>query len=47
MPDYPVAHDSPIAYNQTEQWSMDGGTTEAHIPLSALGPILRQQYLST
>jgi hypothetical protein len=42
MPDYPVAHDDPINYTPAVmQWSMDGGAVEAHIPLSALAPILR------
>ncbi|PRC52474.1 mannan-binding protein, partial [Mycobacterium sp. ITM-2017-0098] len=26
------------------QWSMDGGTVEAHIPLSALAPVLRPEF---
>ena len=42
MPDYPVGHDEPINFTTgTMQWYMDGGTVQAHIPLSALGPILR------
>jgi hypothetical protein len=42
MPDYPVGHDEPINFTTgTMQWYIDGGTVEAHIPLSALGPVLR------
>lgn len=42
MPDYPVAHDEPIDFTTGAlQWSMDGGTVRAHIPLSALSGILR------
>jgi hypothetical protein len=42
MPDYPVGHDEPINFSTgTMQWYMDGGTVQAHIPLSALGPVLR------
>jgi hypothetical protein len=42
MPDYPVGHDEPINFTTgTMQWYMDGGTVQAHIPLSALGPVLR------
>ncbi|MEN4447096.1 mannan-binding family protein [Mycobacterium sp. SM3041] len=44
MPDYPVGHDSPIQYDQLQQWSMDGGTVEPHIPLTALASILRPEY---
>lgn len=41
MPDYPVGHDEPISFNPGAlQWFMDGGTVEAHIPLSALGSVL-------
>ena len=47
LPDYPVGHDSPIQYGQLEQWSMDGGTVEPHIPLSALSAILRPQFGGT
>lgn len=43
MPDYPVGNDAPVPYNQ-KQWSMDGGNVQAHIPLSALAPILRPEY---
>lgn len=42
MPDYPVGHDEPIDFSPgAQQWYMDGGTVEAHIPLSALGSVLR------
>jgi hypothetical protein len=42
MPDYPVGHDEPVNFTTgTMQWSMDGGTVQAHIPLSALGSVLR------
>ncbi len=42
MPDYPVAHDEPINFTPgVMQWFMDGGTVQAHIPLSALSPVLR------
>jgi hypothetical protein len=42
MPDYPVGHDEPINFTTgTMQWYIDGGTVQAHIPLSALGPVLR------
>jgi hypothetical protein len=42
MPDYPVGHDEPINFTPgAMQWSMDGGAVEAHIPLSALGSVLR------
>lgn len=44
MPDYPVAHDTPIQYGQLQQWSMDGGIVEPHIPLAVLSPILRPEY---
>lgn len=45
MPDYPVAHDYPIDYSAGARvWSMDGGTVEAHIPISAVAPILRPGY---
>ena len=34
--------DEPINFTTaTMQWYMDGGTVQAHIPLSALGPVLR------
>ena len=42
MPDYPVGHDEPINFTPgIMQWYMDGGTVQAHIPLSALAPVLR------
>ncbi|ODR06465.1 mannan-binding protein [Mycobacterium sherrisii] len=42
MPDYPVAHDEPINFSPgLPQWFMDGGTVQAHIPLAALGSVLR------
>jgi hypothetical protein len=45
MPDYPVAHDDPINYTPgVMQWSMDGGTVVAHIPLTALAPILSPRF---
>lgn len=45
MPDYPVARDSPIDFTPAVmQWSMDGGTVQARIPLAALSPILRAEY---
>lgn len=44
MPDYPVGHDSPVQYAQPEQWSMDGGAVEPHIPLSALSAVLRPEF---
>lgn len=45
MPDYPVAHDTPLDFTPgIMQWSMDGGTVQAHVPLSVLGPILRPEF---
>lgn len=44
MPNYPVGHDSPIQYNQAQQWSMDGGTVEPHIPLAALSSVPRPEF---
>ncbi len=42
MPDYPVAHDEPLNFTPgVMQWYMDVGTVQAHIPLAALGPVLR------
>ena len=42
MPDYPVSHDEPIDFTPgIMQWYMDGGTVQAHIPLSALASVLR------
>ncbi len=43
MPDYPVAHDSPIQYEEW-QWSMNGGVVQVHIPLAVLSPILRPAF---
>jgi hypothetical protein len=48
MPDYPVAHDEPINFTPgVMQWSMDGGTVEAHIPLAALSSVLRAKFGGT
>ena len=48
MPDYPVSRDAPIDFTPGRmQWSMDGGTVQAHIPLSALAPVLRPEYGGT
>ncbi|MBB3605340.1 hypothetical protein FHT40_005024 [Mycolicibacterium sp. BK556] len=48
MPDYPVAHDTPIDYTAgIMQWSMDGGAVQAHIPLAALSSVLRPQFGGT
>lgn len=45
MPDYPVARDTPVDYTPgVMQWSMDGGTVQAHIPLTALGSVLAPDY---
>lgn len=45
MPDYPVAHDTPLDYTPgIMQWSMDGGTVQAHVPLTALAAILRPEF---
>jgi Protein of unknown function (DUF3298)/Mannan-binding protein len=45
MPDYPVAHDTPLDFTPgMMQWSMDGGTVQAHIPLTALTSILRPEF---
>lgn len=45
MPDYPVARDRPTDFTPgIMQWSMDGGTVQAHIPLAALAPILRPEF---
>jgi len=42
MPDYPVGHDEPLDFTPgVMQWFMDGGTVQAHIPLSALASALR------
>ncbi len=45
MPDYPVARDHPINFTPgVMHWSMDGGTVQAVIPLSALSTILRPEF---
>ncbi|MCV7154304.1 mannan-binding family protein [Mycolicibacterium pyrenivorans] len=45
MPDYPVGRDRPTDFTPgVMQWSMDGGTVQARIPLSALGPVLRPEF---
>lgn len=45
MPDYPVGRDRPTDFTPgIMQWSMDGGTVQAHIPLAALAPILRPEF---
>ena len=45
LPDYPVAHDTPLNYDPlTMQWSMDGGNVQVHVPLSALAGVLKPQY---
>ncbi|GAB3216957.1 mannan-binding protein [Mycolicibacterium hippocampi] len=45
MPDYPVGRDSPTNFTPgVMQWSMDGGTVQAHIPLAALAPVLRPEF---
>ncbi|MDG4663589.1 mannan-binding family protein [Mycobacterium sp. 236(2023)] len=45
MPDYPVGRDSPTNFTPgIMQWSMDGGAVQAHIPLSALAPVLRPEF---
>lgn len=45
MPDYPVGRDSPTNFTPgVMQWSMDGGTVTARIPLAALGAVLRREY---
>ena len=42
LPDYPVARDSPIDFTPGNYlWSMNGGTVQPRIPLSALAPSLR------
>lgn len=46
MPDYPVARDSPIDFTPGSYlWSMNGGTVQPRIPLSALAPALRPGIL--
>ncbi|QFS89823.1 Mannan-binding protein [Mycobacterium sp. THAF192] len=48
MPDYPVGRDSPTDFTPgVMQWSMDGGTVQARIPLAALAPILRPEFGGT
>jgi hypothetical protein len=45
MPDYPVGRDTPVDFTPgMRQWSMDGGTVQARIPLSALAPVLQPQF---
>ena len=45
MPDYPVGRDSPTDFTPgVMQWSMDGGTVKARIPLVALAPVLRPEF---
>ncbi len=45
MPDYPVGRDTPLDYTVGRmQWSMDGGTVQARIPLSALASVLRPAF---
>lgn len=45
MPDYPVSRDFPLDFTIGRmQWAMDGGTVQAHIPLSALAPVLRPEF---
>lgn len=45
MPDYPVGRDTPTDFTPgVMQWSMDGGTVQAHIPLAALASVLRPEY---
>jgi hypothetical protein len=43
VPDYPVGHDEPINFTPgVMRWFMDGGTVQAHIPISALASALRR-----
>ncbi|MBB2989536.1 hypothetical protein FHR72_000999 [Mycolicibacterium iranicum] len=45
MPDYPVGRDSPTNFTPgIMQWSMDGGTVQARIPLTALASVLRPEF---
>ncbi|MGD9622156.1 MAG: mannan-binding protein [Mycolicibacterium sp.] len=44
LPDYPVAHDTPIRYDMLNQWSMNGGVVQAQIPLAILSPVLRPEF---
>ncbi|SHU20790.1 conserved secreted protein [Mycobacteroides abscessus subsp. abscessus] len=41
MPDRPMSHEDPWPQDRLV-WSMDGGTIQTHIPLTALSTILRQ-----
>jgi hypothetical protein len=43
MPDAPMQHENPWPQDRFV-WSMDGGTVEVHVPLSALTSVLRSQY---
>jgi hypothetical protein len=43
LPDAQMAHENPWPQDRFV-WSMDGGTVEVHVPLSALTTILRPQY---
>lgn len=43
MPDRPMTHENPPPRGQL-QWSMDGGTVQLHIPLSALASSLAPAY---
>lgn len=48
MPDYPVGRDTPTDFTPgVMQWSMDGGTVKAHIPLAALSAVLRPEFGGT
>ncbi|WP_199253987.1 mannan-binding protein [Mycolicibacterium mengxianglii] len=45
LPDYPVGHDTPLDFTPgIMQWSMDGGTVQAHVPLTALAAVLRPEF---
>jgi hypothetical protein len=45
LPDYPVSHDTPLDFTPgVMQWSIDGGTVQVHIPLTAFGSILRPEF---
>ncbi|CAM4367320.1 Mannan-binding protein [Mycobacterium basiliense] len=47
MPDYPVGHDEPVNFTPgVMQWYLDGGTVQAHIPLSALSSVLRPEFVA-
>lgn len=41
LPDMPMSHENPTPRDLLV-WSMDGGTVEVHVPLSALTSILRE-----